>query len=103
MPMNQSGGNKPSTENRTTWVQLTPGNFVTGRPIRIQSDVKKNEAEAGKGQVWFMGMTYVVVSVFACLWKYRETEACTCMYMDAMLHIAYIKWANDKKCMMVTK
>lgn len=49
--MNQSGGNKPSTENHTTWVQLKPGNFVTGRPIRIQSDVKKNEAEAGKGQV----------------------------------------------------
>lgn len=48
MEADESGSNKPS-KNHTTWVQLTPESFVTGKAIRIRPDAK-NKAEEGRAR-----------------------------------------------------
>lgn len=86
MEVDESGSNKPS-KNHTTWVQLTPGSFVTGKASRIRSDVK-NEAEGGG---FGPGLIYVYDTCDCeCVYVPMEMQKNRSMHMDAMLHTAFI-------------
>lgn len=77
----------------TTWVQLTPGSFVTGKATRIRPDVK-NEAEEGIRARFDLCIWHVWLWV--CLRAYGNAEKQKHVHGRNAPHCVYITWAHDK-------